>query len=116
MDMLSRCVGACSTPAALRRIHGWGTIVWLVLAVPAVFFWRDSVPFLVFISIYAVVVSHWSGWQAARVEVVQDEDANVAEVLAEVRELKRWFMDAEVPDGAKERVWADILTRLEEQP
>lgn len=53
---------------SLRQIHAALTIIWLVLAVPAVVSWRDSVPFLVFVSVYANFVGHWSSWQAARAE------------------------------------------------
>lgn len=68
-------------PVVMRRINGWLTIVWLVAALPVCLFLSSSVPFLVFISVYAVVTGHLSAWQAARVEVVQDEDADVQEVL-----------------------------------
>lgn len=75
MNVLTRCLGACSTPVALRRIHGWATLVWLVATAPICIWLRDSLPFLVFISVYAVVTGHWSSWQAARVEVRQEEAA-----------------------------------------
>jgi hypothetical protein len=57
-------VGRCT----LRNVHAALTVVWLILAVPAVLYWRDSVPFLVFVSVYANFVGHWSSWQAARAE------------------------------------------------
>ena len=62
-------------PVVMRRIHGWLTIFWLVASVPIILFLRDSVPALVFISVYANVVGHWSSFQAARVEVRQEEIA-----------------------------------------
>lgn len=69
----------------MRRVHGWLTIIWFVAAIPICLFLSTSVPFLVFISVYAVVVSHWSSWQASRVEVVQNEDANVSDVLEVIK-------------------------------
>ena len=60
-------------PAYMRRLHGWLTIAWFVAAFPIMIFWRESVQFLVFVSVYAVVTGHWSSWQAARVEEKQDE-------------------------------------------
>lgn len=57
----------------MRRAHGWLTIVWLVATPFIIFFLSDSIPFLVFVSVYAVVTGHWSSWQASRVEVKQDE-------------------------------------------
>lgn len=50
------------------RLHAALTVIWLIIAIPAVLFWRDSVPFLVFVSVYANVVGHWSSWQAAHAE------------------------------------------------
>lgn len=51
------------------------TCVWIVLILPGVTLWRDSVPFLVAVSIYANVMGHGSSWQSSRVEVKQDEQA-----------------------------------------
>lgn len=63
----------CAAPTTLRAFNGWATVLWAVLAVPAVLFWRDSVPFLVFVSVYANLAGHLSAWQACRVEVLQVE-------------------------------------------
>lgn len=75
-------------PVFMRKVNGWATLVWLIAALPICVFFSSSVPFLVFISVYAVVTGHLSAWQAARVEVVQNEDANVADVLEAVEEIK----------------------------
>jgi len=60
-------------PVFMRRLNGWLTIAWFVASIPICIFLADSVPFLVFVSVYAVVTGHLSAWQAARVEVKQDE-------------------------------------------
>ncbi len=60
-------------PRLMRSVNGWLTVVWAIAAVPIVIWLKDSVPFLVFISVYAVVTGHWSTWLAARVEVRQEE-------------------------------------------
>ena len=57
----------------MRRVNGWLTIAWFIAAFPICFYLSESVPFLVFISVYAVVTGHLSTWAAARVEVRQDE-------------------------------------------
>jgi len=72
-------------PHTLRSFHKWATVVWFVAALPICVFLSSSIPFLVFISVYAVVSGHWSSWQAAKVEVRQEEDADVREVLDEIR-------------------------------
>lgn len=58
----------------LRRVHAFLSILWLGLSLPAVLLWRDSVPFLVFVSVYANFVGHWSSWQAARAEDASSSD------------------------------------------
>jgi hypothetical protein len=55
-------------PSTLRRLHAALTVLWLLIAVPGILLWRDSVPFLVGVSIYANFVGHFSSWQAARAE------------------------------------------------
>lgn len=56
------------TASASRRVHLVLTWAWLALALPAVVWWRDSIPFLVFVSVYANVAGHWASYQAARAE------------------------------------------------
>ena len=58
----------------LRIFHGIATLLWIAL-VPAALLTglKMSLPFVVFISLYANIVGRWSSWQAARVEVKQDE-------------------------------------------
>ena len=60
-------------PVFMRRVNGWLAVLWLVAAAPICVWWSSSVPFLVFVSVYAVVTGHWAAWQAARVEVRQEE-------------------------------------------
>lgn len=51
-------------------LHKWLTWAWLASAVPVVLIkgLRESVPLLVFVSIYANVAGHFAAWQAARAE------------------------------------------------
>lgn len=52
----------------LRRFHAVMTVVWLVLVVPSLIWWKDSILWVVAMSWYAIVVSHATAWQAARAE------------------------------------------------
>lgn len=63
-------------PAFLRAFHGWAAVFWVLMAVPSALWWRNSVAYLVALSVYAVVTGHWSSWQAARVEVNQENEIN----------------------------------------
>lgn len=74
------------SPQFLKKFHGWATIFWIVMVFPSVLFLRSSVPYLVALSVYAIITGHWSSWQSSRVEVVQDEDASIKEVLDVVKE------------------------------
>jgi hypothetical protein len=49
-----------------RKIHLALMGVWIVPGIPLSFYLRHSVPWLVFLSVYAIVVGHWSGWSAER--------------------------------------------------
>ncbi len=65
-------------PEFLQSFHKWATVTWFILSVPLVFFFGTSVLFVSWLSLYAIVVGHWSSWQATRVEVKQDEEVKNA--------------------------------------
>lgn len=76
-------------PVFMRKVNGWLTILWLVaLPVAIVTGLINSVGFISMISIYALVTGHWSAWQASRVEVRQEEDADVQEVVDKIDKMK----------------------------
>jgi hypothetical protein len=61
-------------PVFMRRVNGWLTLFWIaMIPVSIAFGWLDSVRYVSALSIWALVSGHWSAWQAARVEVKQDE-------------------------------------------
>jgi membrane protein required for beta-lactamase induction len=64
----------------MRRLNGWLVVVWIVMIpVSLVFGLLSSVAFVSALSLWALVSGHWSGWQAARVEVTQDMEAKQRE-------------------------------------
>lgn len=44
--------------AGLRRLHLSLAIFWIVMLAPALLWWRDSILFVILVSVYALVVSH----------------------------------------------------------
>ena len=50
------------------RLHGSLVVFWVLLTLPAVTLWRDSVPFLVSISMCALVLGSVASWQSARAD------------------------------------------------
>jgi hypothetical protein len=48
-----------------RTLHLVLTLLWLALAVPSVLWWKDSIPWLVMVSVYANAAGHWAAYEAA---------------------------------------------------
>lgn len=48
--------------------HALATLTWIVLLFPALIWWKESVPFLVLISVWANIASHWACFQASQGE------------------------------------------------
>ena len=64
-------------PVFMRRVNGWLTIFWiLMIPVSLVTGWISSVTYVAVLSLWALVSGHWSAWQAARVEVAQQAEAD----------------------------------------
>jgi hypothetical protein len=62
-------------PKVLRRFHAAMTVAWLVMIPISVLTpLKDSVPFLVAISLWALVGAHWSAWQGVRAEQKADKE------------------------------------------
>ncbi|GAA1967905.1 hypothetical protein GCM10009817_04760 [Terrabacter lapilli] len=90
-------------PVFMRKVNGWLAIFWIVMIpVSMVFGWLNSVVYVSALSLWALVSGHWSAWQAARVEVKQQEEAHQSrkqDVPEQVVDLLLRTTDIE-PDGA----------------
>ncbi|MCU1623466.1 MAG: hypothetical protein JWL79_2311 [Frankiales bacterium] len=66
-------------PEFLRAFHGWMTLAWGAL-IPITIFTglKGSIIWIALMSVWANFVGHFSSWQAARVEVKQDEQVDEA--------------------------------------
>jgi len=63
-------------PVFMRRVNGWLTVFWIsMIPISYSMHWLSSVVYVSALSLWALVGSHWASWQAARVEVVQQEEA-----------------------------------------
>jgi hypothetical protein len=51
-----------------KIVHRALAVFWLLLAVPTLLWWRDSILWVSFMSLYANVASHWSAAQAAEAD------------------------------------------------
>jgi len=82
-------------PVFMRRVNGWLTIFWvLMIPVSIATGWINSVTYVAALSLWALVSGHWSAWQAARVEVEQQREAE---------------------SRAEEDVPGDVVSRIVEQ-
>src|SRR5918996_4273496 len=62
-------------PVFMRRINGWLTVFWVVMIpVSYAMGWLNSVVYVSALSLWALVSGHWAAWQAARVEVAQEQE------------------------------------------
>src|SRR3954451_5914951 len=78
-----------SDPVFMRRVNGWMTIFWIAMIVPSfVFGWVNSVLYVSFLSLWALVSGHWATWQAARVEVRQEKAAQLEGAQEKVAQLE----------------------------
>ncbi|MCU1675770.1 MAG: hypothetical protein JWM93_528 [Frankiales bacterium] len=71
---MAQFIGLFGRPAFLRGFHGWMTLGWGLL-VPITIFTdlKTSITWIALMSVWANFVGHFSSWQAARVEVKQDD-------------------------------------------
>lgn len=58
----------------LRKLHAVMTIFWVIMAIPTVLWWHDSILYVALISVYALIIGHWSAWQASRAETNGQSD------------------------------------------
>ena len=108
-------------PTKFKRINGWLTAIWFVAAFPICIFLAQSVPFLVFISVYAVVTGHLATWQAARVEERQEQEKQEREEKAKAEQLahdEEYAARLERKMDDLRRVWEERIAseRMREDP
>jgi hypothetical protein len=74
MSIRSLWAAVQGDPRFMRRLSGWLTIFWIAM-IPTSYAlgWLRSVTYVSALSLWALVSGHWSTWQAARVEVAQQD-------------------------------------------
>ncbi|HBR4891418.1 TPA: hypothetical protein L9X01_003246 [Klebsiella pneumoniae] len=61
------------TPVFIKRCRLVAAVMWVGLAIPSLIWWKDSVLWVILISIYANIVGHLSGYSAARADQAAEE-------------------------------------------
>lgn len=59
--------------SCLAYYHGLMMVVWPILAIPTILWWKDSVLWVACLSLYANFASEFAAWHASRTEQKQDE-------------------------------------------
>ena len=85
-------------PVFMRRVNGWLTIFWIVMIpVSITLGLLSSVAYVSALSLWALVSGHWSAWQAARVEVAQQAEAEKQEAdPIEARVVDKLIQDTDI--------------------
>ena len=88
-------------PVFMRRLNGWLTVFWVaMIPISYAMGWLDSVVYVSALSLWALVSGHWAAWQAARVEVAQQEQLDQEqEEPVEERVVERIVADTEISES-----------------
>jgi hypothetical protein len=60
----------------LSLMHYGAACLWLLLSIPTVLIWKNSILWIAFMSIYAIVIAHLSAAQASRAEQSSEENGD----------------------------------------
>lgn len=64
------------TPKFIKKMHLAAAVLWVLLAIPSVIWWKNSVLWVIIISIYSNIVGHLSGYTAARADEAAENNEN----------------------------------------
>lgn len=67
--MFDRIRHVVGSPKFIRTANGYLVLFWVTLVIPTLLLWSKSVLWVALLSIWANVISHYTAWLAARVEV-----------------------------------------------
>lgn len=52
----------------MKKFHLLMIIIWIILIIPSILWWKDSILWVIFLSLYANIVGHLSAYSGARAE------------------------------------------------
>jgi hypothetical protein len=81
---IKKALDGLNNATVTYKVHAIAAVSWMLLVIPSWFFWRNSIFWVCFISLYANFVSHWGAWQAVRAELVADQAEKKAQHVAEI--------------------------------
>lgn len=77
--MFDRIKEKVAEPKFIRSVNGWFTVAWAIWFIPAIAITglRNSILLVAIYSIWANMISHYTAWMAARVEVRAEHVENM---------------------------------------
>lgn len=64
------------TARLMARMHLFLALVWAVLTIPTLLWWKNSILWVSLMSIYAIVISHLAAYSAAHAEKAASQAMN----------------------------------------
>lgn len=61
------------SPQFTTQFHKYATMVWITLLIPSLLLWRESILWVILMSVWANIAAHWAAYQASKSEQKQDE-------------------------------------------
>jgi hypothetical protein len=108
-----------------KNFHKAATIFWILMIPPSVMWWRNSIAYVVAISIYAIIMAHLIANKSTRVERHLEVDATVDQVAYQkiidvvdrieahaVEEAITTIVTAEVLKDVTEKVAVEVKKKL----
>lgn len=114
-DWITRPAEAVTPTVAIwmKRAHLFLTFFWLAMSVPTQLWWKDSVEWVSWMSLYAIVATHWSAYQASRAEVNSTETNGVELPDLETIIAALWIAEDESSSGEQSKEFERIRMLLQ---
>ena len=80
------------------KVHIGLTAFWALMMVPTILFFKDSVLWVSIVSIYALVASHWSAYEAAQAGVHRDTLRQIRAVTDALAQLMTSYQEDQPDD------------------
>jgi hypothetical protein len=56
-----------------RQVHIALVTVWVLLIIPTLIWWRTSILWIAFMSLYAIITGHWGAYEAAKAKDLAED-------------------------------------------
>jgi hypothetical protein len=67
---------ALHSPEVMAKFNLAMTVLWSLLLIPTVIWWKDSLLWVLIMSAYANIVGHWSAYQGSRAGVEAERNGD----------------------------------------